>query len=89
MCSEQCPEGAEEDQHHVPDHLVYLVEPRAVLLLRQLLVLLRLPGSETLQPGAAAACQPSQGAFPLIQKANCPKPKADKLICYSFQKNGL
>lgn len=43
----QRPEGAEEDQHHVPDHLL----------------LLQRGGPQKLQPGAAAVCQPSEGNF--------------------------
>lgn len=62
MCLVQRPEGAEEDQHHVPDHLLYLFHPGALLLLRQLLILLHPRGSETLQPGAAAVCQPPEGS---------------------------
>lgn len=62
MCLVQCPEGAEEDQHHVPDHLLYLFHPGVLLLLCQLLILLHPRGSETIQPGAAAVCQPPEGS---------------------------
>lgn len=58
----QCPEDAEEDQHHVSDHLVFLLcflLSRA--LLRLFLLIFRLTRSETLQPGAATLCQPSEG----------------------------
>lgn len=63
--SAQRPEGAEEDQHHVPDHLFLLLRlclSGDLLLLHQLLLFLRrLPRSQTLQPGAAALCQPPEG----------------------------
>lgn len=69
----QRPEGAEEDQHHVPDHLLLLLLSRALLLLLQLLLLLRLPRSETLQPGAAAVCQPTEGNYKWIISFDRPR----------------
>lgn len=58
-------EDAEEDQHHVSDHLILCILLSGALL--ELLLFLHDSGSETLQLGAAAVCQPSEGTHLLAE----------------------